>query len=334
MPKSKKNWVDFKTIKAKIKIEDVLIRYGLINELKQTGKNLVGCCPIHKGSNPRQFSANIERNIFNCFGNCKGGGNVIDFVAKMEKISIRDAALLLQEWFLTGDSENKATLDVITQKPLEEDAKLVRKEKEPPKKKVNLPLAFELKSIDPKHPFFKERGILPATVTYFGLGYCKKGIMKDRVAIPIHDNMAELVAYCGRAVTQEQIDQKGKYKLPANFHKSEVVYNLQQQPQDRKSLIVVESFISVWKLHQAEYFNAVALMGSVLSESQENLIVDVLGPSGCVILMLDADEDGRTCTQDCLARLSTKLFVKAVDIGEHGRKPHQVEPKNLKELLG
>ena len=77
----------------------VLSRYGLLTELKKSGSNLVGCCPIHKGTNPRQFSVDPERNIFNCFGNCKSGGNVLDFVAKMENIPVRNAALKLKEWF-------------------------------------------------------------------------------------------------------------------------------------------------------------------------------------------------------------------------------------------
>jgi DNA primase len=73
-----KNWVDFNEIKENVSMEMVLNHYGLVDKLKKSGKNLVGCCPIHKGSNNRQFSVNLERNIFNCFGNCKSGGNIID----------------------------------------------------------------------------------------------------------------------------------------------------------------------------------------------------------------------------------------------------------------
>jgi DNA primase len=95
----KKNWVDFKEIKARATIDMVLEHYGLLEGLKRSGKNLVGRCPIHKGTNPKQFSVNPEKNAFNCFGDCGGGGNVLDFVSKMEEVSIRDAGLLLQDWF-------------------------------------------------------------------------------------------------------------------------------------------------------------------------------------------------------------------------------------------
>ena len=108
-PKAKA-WVEYKEIKEKVTIEMVLNRYGLLEKLKPSGQNLVGCCPIHQGSNPRQFSINPEKNIFNCFGNCKAGGNVLNFVALMEfkdkeAESIRKAALLLKDWFLLGGAD-------------------------------------------------------------------------------------------------------------------------------------------------------------------------------------------------------------------------------------
>ena len=78
-------WVDYKEIKSKVNIEDLLKHYSLSGGFTRKGDNLVGCCPIHKGTNPTQFHASIVKNNFNCFGDCHGGGNVIDFVAKMER---------------------------------------------------------------------------------------------------------------------------------------------------------------------------------------------------------------------------------------------------------
>ena len=76
------NWIDFKELKQSVTMEMVLKDYGLWDKLKKSGNNLVGCCPIHKGSNPRQFSVDPVKSIYNCFGNCKSGGNVLDFVSK------------------------------------------------------------------------------------------------------------------------------------------------------------------------------------------------------------------------------------------------------------
>jgi len=48
---------------------------------------------------PTQFRVSISKNIFNCFSECKHGGNVLDFIAKMEDVSIHAAALKAVEWF-------------------------------------------------------------------------------------------------------------------------------------------------------------------------------------------------------------------------------------------
>ena len=180
--------------------------------------------------------------------------------------------------------------------------------------------------------FFKKRGILPATIEHFGLGYRSKGMMKDRIVIPIHDHQGQLVAYCGRAVDDGQIEQEGKYKLPVNFVKSEVVYNLHRQ-KDPDRLILVENFLSVFQLHQNGVENVVALMGSSLSEQQEGLIVNNLGLNREAILLFDDDKDGQKCANDCLTRLSKKLFVKTVDIAPYAKKPHRLNPDTIKKLL-
>jgi DNA primase len=91
MPKSK--FVDFKAVKAAITMEQVLDHYALFNKFKRSGDSLSGPCPIHKGSNPTQFRVSLSKNVWNCFSECKHGGNALDFIAKMENVSIHAAAL-------------------------------------------------------------------------------------------------------------------------------------------------------------------------------------------------------------------------------------------------
>src|SRR5438874_6076258 len=97
MPKS--SFVDFKAVKAAITMEQVLEHYNLVGEFKRSGDNLSGPCPIHKGSNPTQFRVSFSKNIWNCFSECKHGGNVLDFIVRMENITIHAAALKAIEWF-------------------------------------------------------------------------------------------------------------------------------------------------------------------------------------------------------------------------------------------
>jgi DNA primase len=269
------------------------------------------------------------KNIFNCFGNCKSGGNVLDFVSKMENVSVREAALLLKNRYALEEGEKTNTTGRGDRK--KHDTEPISKSREV--KPVNPPLNFELKTLIPSHPFFTEHNISPSTVEYFGLGYCSRGILKDRIAIPIHNAQGQLIAYCGRAVDDEQKKDGGKYKLPKNFVKSAVLYNLNRQRENEDSFILVESFLSVFHLHQAGLGNALALMGSSLSEIQEALIVDCLGSRGKVMLMFDADESGQACTEDSLARLSRKLFVKALDLSPLAKKPHNLTLDQINELL-
>lgn len=103
----KKDWVDFKAIKEAVSIEMVLDHYG-VTGLRKSGDDLRGPCPIHSSSpTSREFSVNLSKNAFQCF-HCKARGNVLDFVATMEKCSVKDAALKLKGWFKVGESESPA----------------------------------------------------------------------------------------------------------------------------------------------------------------------------------------------------------------------------------
>ena len=294
-----RNWVDFKEIKQKVTMKMVLDYYGVFDALKPSGNNLVSCCPIHKGSNPRQFSVSLEKNLWHCFGRCNQGGNVIDFTAMMQygntdRPSIRKAGLLLKKIFLS-------------------EGKSAPRKKSPSTDNPNPPLRFQL-ALEPNHPYFSEIGLSPETIEHFGLGFCNKGLMKDRIAAPIHNQEGQLVAYCGLAITPEQIETQGLYKYPETFLKSEIVYNLHRQNQEKSELIVVNSALSVWQLCEAGFANSVALMEEPFSEAQEKAILNVLGVESRVILVTDADKDGIPWAEGWLPRLARKKPVRIMNL--------------------
>jgi DNA primase len=323
--------VDFKDIKSRVTMEMVLRRYGVLDKLKARGDNLIGVCPIHgSGSNPNQFSVHPEKNIWNCFGDCKAGGNVLDFVSRKEGVSIRKAALLLQDWFLrpgspSADPANGMAVAAV-KKAKPNKTGLDKGKSDGP---INPPLKFALKNLSPEHRWFAERGVSPATVEYFGLGLCGRGLLAGRIAIPIRNLAGELVAYAGRAVDEAQEKAEGKYKLPANFSKLAVVYNLDRQLPGR-DLILVESFLSVWALHQAGYPNAVALMGSSLGEDQADQITALLGDAGRALLFFDPDPAGEICTRECQARLGGQVWTRSLHLD---KKPHRSTAEELGGLL-
>jgi DNA primase len=96
---TKKAWVDFNLIKTAVTMEMLIVQYG-ITSLVRTGDELRGVCPIHEGKSKREFAVNLTKNTFCCFAPvCKARGNVLDFVSKMERCTVKDAALKLDEWF-------------------------------------------------------------------------------------------------------------------------------------------------------------------------------------------------------------------------------------------
>jgi|ERR1035441_4604182 hypothetical protein len=92
-------YVNFHIVKREVSLLQVLEHYGLVNQLRGNGNILTGACPIHGGNSKTAFCANLSNNYWNCLGHSSGGGNIIDFVAKREKVSILDAANLLVDWF-------------------------------------------------------------------------------------------------------------------------------------------------------------------------------------------------------------------------------------------
>ena len=96
-----KAWIDFREIRARVSMSMVLEHYQ-VDWLGKQGDELRGRCPIHEGEGERAFHVNLEKNVFHCFS-CGAKGNVLDFVAAMEKVSIREAGLEMKNWFGVGE---------------------------------------------------------------------------------------------------------------------------------------------------------------------------------------------------------------------------------------
>lgn len=324
------NWVDFKAVKTAVPIAAVLQRYG-IQGLKQLGAELRGRCPIHQGDGTDAFHVNTEKNAFQCFS-CQAKGNVLDFVAAMEKCSVRDAGLKLQEWFGIADGRltqaSRPTLPTVgAQQTATDTTPELAREGKPGESVKNKALGFELRGIDNGHAYLAGRGISPETAEYFGVGYFGgKGSMAGRVVIPIHNQAGELVAYAGRSVD----DSEPKYKLPAGFHKGQELYNLHRASgAGERGLIVVEGYFDAMRVHQAGYPFVVALMGCSMSEDQERLLVT---HADQVVIMLDGDDAGRQGMEEISWRLARHIWTKVVLLPE-SRQPDQLTAEELHKLL-
>jgi DNA primase len=79
---------------------------------------------------------------------------------------------------------------------------------------------------------------------------------------------------------------------------------------------VVEGFFDTMDFWQRGRRNVVAIMGSSLSDSQERLIVETVGPRGRVLLAFDPDAAGRKGMEDAAARLVSQVFVRTVTLAQ------------------
>ena len=83
-------WVHFKTLKAGARFEPILKHYKM--ELKGEGADRQGHCPFH-GNGNSSLHINLDKNVFDC-ADCGASGNVLDFVGRMEKVEVREAATI------------------------------------------------------------------------------------------------------------------------------------------------------------------------------------------------------------------------------------------------
>jgi DNA primase len=163
------------------------------------------------------------------------------------------------------------------------------------------------------------------TVAEFGLGYCDKGVMSGRIAIPIHNVKGELVGYAGRW-PGDPPEERPKYRLPDGFRKSAEVFRLAKAMDGwpEHPLLIVEGFFDVMRLWQLGYRKAIALMGSSMSVTQEKLIVQATNSDSTIIVMLDEDDAGRAGREDIMRRLATKSFVRVVAFEKEGFQPENL----------
>lgn len=312
-------WVDFKQLKADVAIEQVLAQYGM--HLRRIGATeLRGRCPLptHTSSRSRDsFAVNTTRNVWSCRSlSCmqarggRPGGNILDFVALMEGCSIRDAALRLQEW--SGAAPERFIVPRVTHPD--------------PVASENPPLRFALQYIDGTHPYLVSRRVTRQTIRTFGLGlYTGNGLLRGRIVIPIHNASGELVAYAGRAID----GRDPKYRFPAGFRKSLVLFNLHRAiARLARTVIVVEGFFDTITVHQAGYA-VVGLMGSTLSRYQADLLAAHFDR---VALMLDGDEAGRQGAMNIAQTLAARVSVSVISLAD-GQQPDQLPPGDIQRLV-
>jgi DNA primase len=323
-----KHDLDFAYVREHADFATVLAHYGIepIGNVPQ----LKAHCPFHDDKKP-SLAVNTQKNIFNCFA-CDAKGNILDFVMMKEDLKPRPAGIKLAKICGIAQTANGKAIGAKTTKnksvpvEAEESGENVAAEAQSGDEDAaaeNKPLTFELKlDTEAYHPWLESRGISPDRAETFGIGLATKGVMKDRLAIPIHNEKGELVAYCGRYPADEVPGEEPKYKLPPGFRKDLELFNLHRSPVGKRGLLmVVESYLSVIK-HWGSDTPIVSPMGRSISSQQVDKLVD----HGVkrVAILFDGDDPGRQGAKQVAGAIaSAGMWAKIGNIPD-GRKPHQM----------
>ena len=304
----------------------------------------MGLCPFHNEKSP-SFSVSPENGFFYCFG-CHAGGDVITFIRRIENLDYVEAVkFLAQRAGMTVPEEGKdngmGRLRMRIFEANREAARFYHKQLYTPQGKKAL-------------EYLRSRGLTEKTIIHFGLGYSpsdrfelvnhlrskgftaaemiqanlanesKKGNpydrFSDRVMFPILDLRGNVIAFGGRIMS----DIKPKYlntsDTPA-FNKSRSLFALQfAKNKANGQLILVEGYMDVIALHQAGIENAVATLGTALTQEQAILLKRYCDE---IVICYDSDNAGQNAAARAISILRpTGLKIKVIAV-PNGKDPDE-----------
>ncbi len=295
-------------------IVDVVSQYVT---LKRSGRNFLGLCPFHKEKTP-SFSVSPDKQIFHCFG-CGVGGNVIHFVSKIENLNFKEslemladkAGIILPTIDSGEDSKrqelkekiykiNEAVAELYHKTLYEPIAKpaqeYVKKRKLDNKTLVNFKIGYAPNQ-NVLYRFLKEKGfneeeILTSTlVKKYNNNYIDS--FKNRLIFPILDVRNRVIAFGGR-VLDNSLPKYINSPDTIVYNKGRNLYGLNVAKNSRlDKIIMVEGYMDCVSLHQRGIPNAVASLGTALTENQGRLLRKY---SEKVIISYDSDGAGQAAT--------------------------------------
>ena len=321
---------------ARNPIEDVVGQYV---SLKRSGANMFGLCPFH-GEKTASFSVSPDKGIYYCFG-CHKGGGAVNFMMEVEGLSYPDAVRALAKRAGMEVPEDEQYQSRYRQQERlwalhKEAARFFHSQLYAPVGKAALEYAFG-------------RGMSKGILTTFGVGYApdtwdslvkamkakgyteeelkESGLVsvsqkngnifdrfRDRLMFPIIDVRGNVIGFGGRIIKKDS-DAAKYLNSPETiiFNKRKNLFGLNLAKKSKAgSLILVEGNIDVVSLHQYGFDNAIASLGTSLTEEQAALMTRYTDQ---VVLIYDGDKAGQNATQRAIPILEKAgLQVKVLQI--------------------
>ena len=278
-------------IKSRLDIAEVIGDYV---KLVRKGTRYWGCCPFHSEKTP-SFTVSPEKQSFHCFG-CGKGGDVFSFVQEMEHLDFRETLERLAERAgvkLQPRSGNFA--DTKIKKNILADAQeFFRK-------------SYDTPGANAARAYLDRRNISYETAAAFGIGWApdswnslssilltkgykekelidsglvsqgNKGIydrFRGRIMFPIYNVTDKLIGFGGRAIAGEDAKYLNSPESEI-FNKRNNLYLLNKakiEMHRANAAILVEGYMDAIRCHLCGFSNAVASLGTALTEQQAVLI--------------------------------------------------------------
>ncbi|EAH5795295.1 DNA primase, partial [Campylobacter jejuni] len=330
-------------LSQRLNIVDIIENYI---EVKKQGSSFVCICPFHADKNP-SMHINPTKGFYHCFA-CKAGGDAFKFVMDYEKLSFADAV------------EKVASLSNFTLSYTKEKQEN-KKELKSILPSLNAYFKDNLKHHKEILTYLYQRALNDKDIAKFELGFAGASedsirllqnqkipledamsvgaLKKDennefyasfiwRITFPIYDHKDLLVGFGGRTLNP---NVPAKYvNSPQNilFDKSRIFYAFNIAKENiakKKEIIVCEGYMDAIAFHKAGFNNAVAVLGTALTEHHLPLIRRY---DAKVILCFDNDEAGLKAATRSAFLLSTNKIDGKVAILQGGKDPAELVAKN------
>ncbi|EAH8374564.1 DNA primase [Campylobacter coli] len=330
-------------LSQRLNIVDIIENYI---EVKKQGSSFVCVCPFHADKNP-SMHINPTKGFYHCFA-CKAGGDAFKFVMDYEKLSFADAV------------EKVASLSNFTLSYTKEKQEN-KKELKSILPSLNAYFKDNLKHHKEVLTYLYQRALNDKDIAKFELGFAGASedsirllqnqkipledamsvgaLKKDennefyasfiwRITFPIYDHKDLLVGFGGRTLNP---NVPAKYvNSPQNilFDKSRIFYAFNIAKENiakKKEIIVCEGYMDAIAFHKAGFNNAVAVLGTALTEHHLPLIRRY---DAKVILCFDNDEAGLKAATRSAFLLSTNKIDGKVAILQGGKDPAELVAKN------
>ncbi len=343
---------------------DLIELIGEYVELKKSGTSYKGLCPFHGEKTP-SFMVQPLKQIFHCFG-CHKGGNCFTFLTNIEGISFPEAVKQLASRVgVTIEEENrtpsKPTKDST---PTPKDERIFAA-LEWAAKYFNY-LLLEIGENEFAREYCKNRGLSLKTLQKFRIGVSPKGwntlmnIMfkkgftfselveaglviqkdgkpnegydrfRDRLMFPIHNREGKVVGFGARLFTDEK-DQPKYLNSPESsiFSKRKILYGLHENQRNirlRGEAVVVEGYMDVVGLSEKGVNNAIATMGTALTEEH---CLELKGLTQKVVTVFDPDSAGKEAWHRSVHTfMSSRIFARDLSL------PNELDPDEFVQKEG